>query len=394
MAALNWRESAETALRVSQDLSLAVRERTRRKEVISMVLLVIVVFQLVDLPGALVTHNNMDFLSIVIGLTLCGIALVMNRVGQLTIVALLLIAVVDLGCGMMLFSMPMGLDVTDLPVFDILLISELIAVSLLPPLSVFVVAACNLLFIGIVIMVRPHAPEFAMLLNSNMAYDTLAQPVSLQIVVAVVSYIWVRSALKAIKRADRAEEIAELRRRETEWKQREVEQKQQLEMGIEELSSALINVANGRRMARVQLGEDHMLWRLATSLNFLFVRLGRAAQAEEENKRLRMELARMSEALHAARRANEHALRQEPGQTDPLQQRQAAAVTQSGPFTSGQFWPPMEASQPTIRPQPNSDQLGPQPGRVQPDSDQLDPMRPDSTTHQSFSQRRNGHTLF
>ena len=363
MAALNWRDSAGTALRVSQDLSLAVRERTRRKEVISMVLLVIVVFQLVDLPGALLTHNNMDFLSIVIGLTLCGIALVMNRVGQLTTVALLLIAVVDLGCGMMLFSMPMGLDVTDLPVFDILLISELIAVSLLPPPSVFVVAACNILFIGFVILVRPHAPELAMLLSSNMAYDTLSQPISLQIVVAVVSYIWVRSALKAIGRADRAEEIAELRRRETEWKQREVEQKQVLDTGIEELSTALINVANGRRMVRVQLGQEHMLWRLANSLNFLFVRLNRAAQVEEENKRLRMELSRMAEALHTARHLNEHALRQETGQTDPLQQRQAAQPAQSGPFASGQFWSSLEKPQPQSRPQPDSDQLDPQPGR-------------------------------
>ena len=43
-----------------------------------------------------------------------------------------------------------------------------------------------------------------------MAYDVIIQPIGLQIMVAVVTYLWVRSALRAIARAERAEEVAEL----------------------------------------------------------------------------------------------------------------------------------------------------------------------------------------
>jgi hypothetical protein len=52
-----------------------------------------------------------------------------------------------------------------------------------------------------------------MVLHSGMALDVIAQPIALQLIVATVTYLWVRSAQRAIARADRAEEIAELQRR-------------------------------------------------------------------------------------------------------------------------------------------------------------------------------------
>lgn len=178
-----------------------MREAYHRKQFVSGVLLVIVLFQLVNLPGALLMHSAMDIGTVFLGLALCGVAALFNQFGKITIVGVMLIAVIDLGCGLMLLTSPMGLDVSDLPVFDVLLVSLLIAVSLLPAISVFPVALSNILFIGAVIMLQPHTMEMSMVLNSNMAYDTLIQPVSLQIVVAVVSYIWVRNALRAIARA-------------------------------------------------------------------------------------------------------------------------------------------------------------------------------------------------
>jgi hypothetical protein len=206
----------------------------------------------------------------------------------------LLIAVVDLGCGLMLLTMPMGLDVSDLPVFDVLVVSVLIAVSLLPAASVFPVAASNIAFIVAILAFQPRTPELNMVLSSNMGYNAIVQPISLQIVVAVIAYIWVRSAMRAIARADRAEEIAELRGREA-------EQKMRLNSGVEYISQVLVRAANGERSVRAQLDNNDQLWNIANSLNLLLTRIGRMSQIEQENRLLRGEVTRLTEALHVSR---------------------------------------------------------------------------------------------
>jgi hypothetical protein len=109
-----------------------------------------------------------------------------------------------------------------------------------------------------------------------------------------VAYIWVRSAMREFARADRAEEVAELRKRE-------VEQKMQIDAGIEYLSQLLIRAANGERSVHAQMNNDSPLWRIGNSLNLLLTRLGRTGQIEQENKRLRDEISRLTEALHVAR---------------------------------------------------------------------------------------------
>lgn len=278
-------------------VTVAVRDKFQRKQIVNATLLVIVLFQLVNLPGALMMHSAIGIGTVVLGLVLCGIAALFNQVGKITIVSILLIAVVDLGCGLMLLTSPMGLDVSDLSVFDVLLVSELIAVSLLPAISVFPVALSNILFILAVIALMPRTMNLNMMLESNMAYNTLVQPVSLQIVVAVVSYIWVRSALRAIARADRAEEIARLQRRESELLSREVERTRQLNAGSDHLLDVLVRAANGDHIVRTGLTQDHPLWRVGNALNVLLSRTRRPERAEEEARQLRATNARLNQLV-------------------------------------------------------------------------------------------------
>jgi len=272
-------------------------ENSQYKQVLSTILAVILVFQMINLIEALLSQSNMDLVTAAIGLGICGLAILFNSLNMFMVASILLISVVDLGCGLMLLTTPMGLDVANLPVFDVLIVSELIAVSLLPAGSVFIVAACNITFIVADLLLQPHTPELHMLLNSTMVYNTVVQPVLLQIVVAAVTYIWVRSALKALARADRAEEIAELRRRET-------ERAHELDRGIEHLSEVLTRAANGDRMMHAELRQSNVLWRLGNTLNLLLVRLRKALQSEQENKRLRGEIVRLNMALFEERRTN------------------------------------------------------------------------------------------
>ncbi len=281
------------------------REQSRRKQIVSVVLLVIILFQLIDLPGAIMSRDATSIGIALLGLALCGLALVFNHFGRVTVVSILLILVVDLGCGLMLLTSPMGLDVGDLPVFDVLLVSELIAVSLLPAVSVFPVAITNVLFILLVIAFQPHTPAFNMMLSSEMGYNAVAQPISLQIVVALITYFWVRSALRAIARADRAEEITQeitqLQQREAELLSREAERTRQLDRGSQHLLEVLVRAANGEHNVRANLQTDNILWRVGSALNILLIRLRRAMQVEEENRRLREENARLTKLVFEAR---------------------------------------------------------------------------------------------
>ncbi len=274
--------------------AIMIHETTQRNHIAQMVLLVIFVFQLVSLPGALLSHSNIQIGIVLLGLGLCGAAFLFQRAGMLTVVSVLLIAVVDLGCGLMLLTSSMGLDVMDLPVFDLLIISELITVSLLPAKSVFVVACANILFIIGDIFLQPHSMDLTMLLTSNMAYNSIMQPVLLQVIVAAISYIWVRSVIIAMARADRAEEIAELRRKE-------VEHAQALEGEIESLSQVLVAAANGMPSAYARLSQNNILWRVGNALNLLLTRVRRYSQAMQENAMLRHEIQRLSMALHEER---------------------------------------------------------------------------------------------
>ena len=274
-----------------------LRQETTRKQIVGAMILSIAVFQLLELPGGLISRDMMSIGTVILGLFICGIAAFFNQKGNITIVGILLIVVIDLGCGLMLLTSPMGLDVASLPVFDALLICDLIAVTLLPSVSVFPVALANILFILGDITFQHHTRELTMALSSNMAYDTVMQPVSLQVVVAIVSYILVRTASRAIVQADRADEVTALKQREVDYQQREAEQKRQLEFEIELLTQKLVRAANGEPAMGTNWSQSQMLWRVGNSLNLLFSRLRKARQVEQENRQLREELIRQNERM-------------------------------------------------------------------------------------------------
>jgi hypothetical protein len=275
--------------------SVVMAEKRQYKQVVSIVLAVILGYQMVNLLEGILSHSTADTVTAALGLGICGLAILFNSLNLLTIASILLIVVVDLGCGLMLLTTPMGLDVAMLPVFDVLIVSELIAVSLLPARSVFIVAACNISFIVADLLLQPRTMELQMVLHSSMVYNAILQPILLQIIVAVVAYIWVRSALEAIVRADRAEEIAELR-------QREMERARELDQGVEHLSRVLVRAANGDQQMRAELTQSNVLWRVGNALNLLLTRLRKSVQAEQENKRLRGEIVRLNMALLEERR--------------------------------------------------------------------------------------------
>jgi hypothetical protein len=259
---------------------------------------------MVEASGALVNHNLIAFGIALLGATICGVALFFNQRGRVMVGSILLIIVVDLGCGLMLLTSPNGLGIENLPIFDALIISELIAVSLISARSVFPVALGNILFTIGDLILQPHTSAMQKLLAEGLGYTVLIPPISLQIIVAIVTYLWVRSAQHAIARADRAEEIAELR-------QREAERTQQLEAGIQQLLKIQVRIANGDLTARVNLRQENVLWQVGISLNLLLTRLQKAERTTRELQQMRSEVTRLTEALHTLRSEKYHCIGEE-----------------------------------------------------------------------------------
>ncbi len=159
-----------------------------------------------------------------------------------------------------LLNAPGGFGVYNLPVLDLLVIPKLLAVSLLPKESVFPVAIINSLYIWGSIMLQHHATDLTDLIGRVGYYGLITRPVILQVAVAIVTYLWVRSASQAIERADRAEAIAELEHAMAEQEHAIAEQKRWLDLSIQQIVETHARVANGGFNVRVPPTQNNVLW--------------------------------------------------------------------------------------------------------------------------------------
>ena len=194
-----------TAPPLTNSAGLYQREAARRGRLTSAVLLfVILIITLLALPVGIFGPNHilapaMLFLTIV----MC-IALAFNRRGQILVSGGIVVAGIDLGLAFALLTTPGGLNANSLPLFDLMVQSELVAVSLLPVESVFIVAACNCVFIWLDLALQPHAPSLTAVLTMA-GPEVPARPIVLQIILAVVLYLWIRNAQQDAARANEAE---------------------------------------------------------------------------------------------------------------------------------------------------------------------------------------------
>lgn len=215
----------------------------------------------------------------------------MNRIGRVQLAGILLIVAVDVIVGGIILSERNGLDPIFLSMFDLFVVTELIAASILTPSSVFGVALINMLLIVLDINFQPRSMMWMqMVMSQQLAYSLLARPVMLYLVVAAVAYLWVRSALNALQRADRAELIAELEKRE-------LEQKKQIEQEIEQILMVHVRIANGDLNARAPTYQDHSLWQIGLALNNLLARFKNAARAEYSLQRITEDISQLRIAL-------------------------------------------------------------------------------------------------
>lgn len=342
--------------------SFTGRERARRGRLTGMLLLALALIEVGALFQFVVVDNDhpmmITVLEAAVALTVVVVAL--NRSGRVTAAALLLVALADLPLASIPATAIGGrFDVVDLGPLYLAAGSELVAASALAPWGVFVVATLNGLLMLLIVVGMPHTAALDQLIASNNAQQAFAGPLLMQAVVALVAYLWARSVLVALKRADRAEEIAELERRE-------VELTRELEQGARELLAVHVQLANGNFQARSPTIRNPLLWQIGSSLNNLIGRLARLAQVDFLLRRTEQEAHRVAEAIRLMRSGRQPiwptpsgtpldevviALVGAPANTGPTPATVADAelpdwVSQQRPDAGGAAWPPQMSPQP------------------------------------------------
>src|SRR5579883_2288919 len=233
---------------VAANASLQEREIARRGRLTSATLLVVILLVLAAEPIAFLGKQQSLIIILLIPVVFYIFALIFNRRGQITTAGILTIIGMEVGIVLATLGQAAqgGLTTFNLPQYDLLVQAEFVAVTLLPPASVFFMVFLHSAFIFGTVLFMKHSPDFAVVLTSAAnEYGVFLRPLTLQIIVAVVTYLWVTSAYQALRRADRAEVIAELEHREAERQQQEVALKQQLDEGIQQILNTHIQVANG-----------------------------------------------------------------------------------------------------------------------------------------------------
>ncbi len=271
--------------------SLQRRELVRRARLASIILLMASIVLIVALFSFITSLPNV--LSFLSALSICAVGLAINRIGGTWVTGMLLVLGSDFGFVLSILGAPHGLNTYNLPLLDLLVIGELIAVSILPGLSVFVVALVHCLFIAGVVTFAPHSADVGQMLATYGA-GVMIRPIFLQIFVAVISFLWVRSMLRALARADRAEEIVALQ-------EAIAQQKQQLEEGVEEILQMHVRIANGNFNQPITLPRENLLWKIAVSLNTMMGRLQRLSRTEYELVRVQNTIARLIAVVRQAK---------------------------------------------------------------------------------------------
>ena len=93
------------------------------------------------------------------------------------------------------------------PVFCSLVVTVILAGSLMPPIFALLVAVMNCVVIALVSRFQIHTPYYDQMVKNGGITLVLGLPIFLQIIVGVVIYVIMTNLITTIRRADRARRL-------------------------------------------------------------------------------------------------------------------------------------------------------------------------------------------
>ena len=273
--------------------TLADREDARRSDLIAWLALGMFGVVVIVSPIAI---DDVQALIVYLGFVLALILIIaLNRAGQIVLAGGLLVSCVAGAVFAYMLSSPLGLTMGQLPNYDTLAVGVVVAASVLPRASGFVVAAINSVLIVADYLLRPHNANVIAdaALYSSVTQQTislLVRPIALQFIFAVIAYLWVRGTDRAIARADRAEEIAAL-------EARELERTRILEEGVGYVRQTIAQWVHGDLRARVPVMPVPALRDMSDDLNGFIIAFSYLSNADYHLRRLQGEVSHLTVAL-------------------------------------------------------------------------------------------------
>jgi len=302
----------------NHSIPISERERLRKAELTSFSILATFACLVALVSNSLADPTTAEAVGLIAIFLL--IAAILNRTGRTRIAAYLVPSVLMLLMAAVILE-DTSLRLTDLPLYDLFAI-PIILVSLTGNRRApWVFAAVAIAFVVGTFLLKPYEViiikgtsfnGIAYELNIFGYWGMINRHVILLFFAALFGWMGARSVDNAIARADRAEEIARL-------EHAIAEQTRQLEQGIREIQQTHVKVAQGDFNARAPLGQDHILWQIAYSLNNMIQRLQRSWEAEHMLQRTKAEIDRLTLEVQRAK-AGQRPLWPPPSGTplDPL----------------------------------------------------------------------------
>lgn len=284
--------------------TLKQRDLARRSKVLS-ALALFLGLTLIMVAYIALTGPNKQIINTVYTLYITlFICLVLNRLGHIhSAGALLVVGLI----GGMYFTLIMtalhgGLTPNDKDIFYLPFFGELVAAALLPTSAIFIVAVFNTSFSLWLLNYSPHTAAFSAMLATGSSSITF-RIVEIHFFVALVLWIMAIWTQIAIKRADRASELARLNHDLNAAANEKIREKEKLDLSINALIQVHLEVANGKLEARVPLTGENVLMQIAGPLNNLLGRYQQAKKEAQEREMLSQVLGRLVQQYPQIREA-------------------------------------------------------------------------------------------
>jgi len=280
--ALQWWYHMTSPSEPASSASFAERERFRRGRTGSLVLMILFLLLFLSYPAAFAGSNSFLITILTIDILLLTLAAGLNRWGYVNASGILVVCCFIASPTINILTTPKGLNTAVLPIYGLLVLPLMCAVSFLPPWWVFIIGIGNCLFTLYTLIFLPSTGELHTLLQ--IAFPGIITPILLsQMIVSLVAFLWVQGATDALQRADRAEEIAHLEAIELQHQEEQLALSRQIEEGIQQILSTMGSILSHNDFSiHIPLKQENILWRVSILINTLLARLQDLKQQQEE----------------------------------------------------------------------------------------------------------------
>lgn len=272
MTSAGWNAPQET---------IQQRERARRSVLVSWIVLGLFLALILFIPATLTDTAS----AFSVGFAFLGLFLIvlLNRKGFVTTAGVLIVAlVITATMGNVVSTPDHAIHLRDLPAYDFLVIAIVLGASVLPRSSAFVIAGVNIAIMYADLLFQGKSKDLLNAIGPLGLPTIMGRPVVIQVITALIAFLWARGMDEAVRRADRAEELRAIERH---FAEADAARTEQVEEFVREIITAIRTLANGQE-GLIWLSASHPWQQQATFINMQlkqFSKLKRANRGENEH---------------------------------------------------------------------------------------------------------------